>query len=129
MEPRRRPCSMSGQNGDEKRSNSSEKRGNNRGRSRNNRSSRSGSNRRPKRYGGTSKALLQERHAESIATMDLSANKRFDRDEAPLGFPEGLKLLFYANFFCDLLVGIAIDKLQKINPFNHTLNVYGIISV
>lgn len=91
MEPRRRPWSMSGQNGDEKRSNSSEKRGNNRGRSRNNRSSRSGSNRRPKRYGGTSKALLQERHAESIATMDLSANKRFDRDEAPLGFPEGME--------------------------------------
>jgi len=91
MEPRRQPCSMSGQNGDEKRSNSSDKRGNDRGRSRNNRSNRSGSNRRPKRYGGTSKAQLQERHAESIAAMDLSANKRFDRDEAPLGFPEGME--------------------------------------
>ncbi|DAC33073.1 MAG TPA: hypothetical protein D7H95_01425 [Candidatus Poseidoniales archaeon] len=91
MEPRRRPCSMSGQNEDDKRSNSSDKRGNNRGRSRNNRSNRSGSNRRPKRYGGTPKALLQERHAESIAAMDLSANKRFDRDEAPLGFPEGME--------------------------------------
>lgn len=91
MEPRRRPCPMSDQNGDDKRSNSSDKRGNNSGRSRNNRSNRSGSNRRPKRYGGTPKALLQERHAESIAAMDLSANKRFDRDEAPLGFPEGME--------------------------------------
>ena len=91
MEPRRRPCPMSDQNEDDKRSNSSDKRGNNSGRSRNNRSNRSGSNRRPKRYGGTPKALLQERHAESIAAMDLSANKRFDRDEAPLGFPEGME--------------------------------------
>lgn len=91
MEPRRRPVPMSDRNGDEKRPNSSKNRGNNRGRSRNNRSSRGGSNRRPKRYGGTSKAVLEERHAEAIAQMDLSANGRFERKEAPLGFPEGME--------------------------------------
>ena len=91
MEPRRRPVPMSDRNGDEKRPNSSNNRGNNRGRSRNNRSNRGGSNRRPKRYGGTSKAVLEERHAEAIAQMDLSANGRFERKEAPLGFPEGME--------------------------------------
>ena len=91
MEPRRRPVPMTDRNGGEKRPNSSKNRGNNRGRSRNNRSSRGGSNRRPKRYGGTSKAVLEERHAEAIAQMDLSANGRFERKEAPLGFPEGME--------------------------------------
>ena len=91
MEPRRRPVSMSGRDGDEKRPNSSKNRGDNRGRSRNNRSNRGGSNRRPKRYGGTSKAVLEERHSEAIAHMDSNANGRFERKEAPLGFPEGME--------------------------------------
>jgi len=91
MEPRRRPVSMSGRDGDEKRPNSSKSRGDNRGRSRNNRSNRGGSSRRPKRYGGTSKAVLEERHSEAIAHMDLNANGRFERKEAPLGFPEGME--------------------------------------
>jgi hypothetical protein len=82
---------MSGRDGDEKRPNSSKNRGDNRGRSRNNRSNRGGSSRRPKRYGGTSKAVLEERHSEAIAHMDLNANGRFERKEAPLGFPEGME--------------------------------------
>jgi hypothetical protein len=35
--------------------------------------------------------VLEERHAEAIAQMDLSANGRFELKEAPLGFPEGME--------------------------------------
>ncbi len=82
---------MSGQNGEDKRSNSSKKRGNNRGRSRHGGGNRNRSNRKPKRYGGPSKASLEERHAERIAEMDLKANKRFDSSERLMGFPAELE--------------------------------------
>jgi hypothetical protein len=81
---------MSDQNGGEKRPNSSNKRGGRQGRSRNNRSHRGGQNRKPKRYGGTSKAVLVERNAEQIKAMENKANHRFERKEPPMGFPDDL---------------------------------------
>ncbi|MDA8837634.1 C15orf41 family protein [Candidatus Poseidoniales archaeon] len=83
---------MSDQNGGEKRPNSSNKRGGRQGRSRhNNRSHRGGQNRKPKRYGGVSKAVLMERNAEQITAMEDKANRRFERKEPPMGFPDDLK--------------------------------------
>ena len=85
---------MSDQNSGDKRPSSSKKRGNNRGRSRNgnhrNRSNRGGHHRKTKRYGGTSKAVLEERHAQRIAETEQDANERFNRKDLPMGFPEGL---------------------------------------
>ena len=82
---------MSDQNGGNNRPNSSNSKGGRKGRSRNNRSQRDGSQRRQKRYGGTPKSALQERHADLIAEMEAKANRRFERPEAPMGFPEGLE--------------------------------------
>ena len=50
-----------------------------------------GSNRKPKRYGGVSKAVLMERNAEQITAMEDKANRRFERKEPPMGFPDDLK--------------------------------------
>ncbi len=82
---------MSDENGGEKRPNSSNTRGGRRGRSRNNnRSHRGGQNRKPKRYGSTSKAVLMERNAQQITAMENKANQRFERKEPPMGFPDDL---------------------------------------
>ena len=91
MEPRRGRSPMSTPSGDDKSPKSSKNGGGQRQRSGNNRSNRNGSNRRPKRYGGTAKAVLQERHAETIAAMDKKANDRFVRKDTPMGFPEGIE--------------------------------------
>ncbi|MCH1540450.1 MAG: C15orf41 family protein [Candidatus Poseidonia sp.] len=44
---------------------------------------------RPKRYGGTRKATLEERFANDVRAMDERARTRFSREPLPMGIPAG----------------------------------------